>query len=70
MEPKHNEWKILQLFTVSVVAAIVSSALSNAALVEAAPISEPKIEDRLAAVKSLKNRGESMTDSFYNMSST
>ena len=70
MEAKHKDWKVLQLFTLAVVAAIVSSTLSNAALVQAAPISEPTIEERLAAVREyLKRRGEENTDQSHTVSS-
>jgi hypothetical protein len=57
MDTKHNDWKVLQLFTTAVVAAIVSSALSNATLVQAATTSEPTTEERLVRVREyLKQR--------------
>lgn len=59
MATKHDEWKVLQLFTATVVAAVISSALSNFALVKTATISELTIEKRLAKVREyIKQRGE------------
>ena len=59
METKRNDWKVLKLFTVAAVAAILSSGLSKAALVQTQAISAPTIEERLAKVREqLKHRGE------------
>ncbi|MBD2361261.1 hypothetical protein H6G36_08720 [Anabaena minutissima FACHB-250] len=70
METKHDEWKVLQLFTVLVVAIIFSSALSNSAVVEAAGISELTIEERLVKVrKHIQQRSEELTDSYFTVSS-
>ena len=63
MEPKHNDWKVLQLFTLAVIATIPDSALLNIASLQAATISKPTIEERLATVREyLKQRGEILTD--------
>lgn len=51
MKTKHDEWKVLQLFTATVVATVITSALSNFALVNAVTISESTIEERLAKVR-------------------
>ncbi len=70
METKHNDWKVLQLFTAAVIAGIVSSALLNAvASVQAATISKLTIEERLAMVREqLKQRGEKLTNPSYPLS--
>ena len=72
MKTKHNDWKVLQLFTAAVIAGIVSSALLNAtASVQATIISELTIEERLARVReNLKQRGEELTDPSYILSSS
>ncbi len=72
METKHNDWKVLQLFTAAVIAGIVSSALLNAAApVQAATISKLTIEERLAMVREqLKQRGEELTDPSHPLSSS
>ncbi|MGF1937593.1 MAG: hypothetical protein RM347_024925 [Nostoc sp. ChiQUE02] len=65
MESKHNEWKDLQIFTVTIVAMIFSSAV-----VEAASISESNIEERLLKVrKHIQQRGEEFIDSYCTVSS-
>ncbi|UKO99142.1 hypothetical protein [Nostoc sp. UHCC 0870] len=70
METKQDEWKVLQLFTVSVVAIIFSSALSNSALVKAASVSELTIEERLVKVrKHIQQRGDELIDSYCTVSS-
>ncbi|OCQ99044.1 hypothetical protein BCD64_23715 [Nostoc sp. MBR 210] len=61
MKIKHDEWKVLQLFTATVVATVMSSALSNFALVNAVTISESTIEERLAKVREhIKQTGETL----------
>ncbi len=63
METKHNDWKVLQLFTLAVIATIINSALFNIANVQAATISKPTVEERLATVREyLKQRGEILTN--------
>ena len=71
MGTKHNDWKVLRLFTAVVIAGIVSSALLNAAAsVQATTISELTIEERLARVReNLKQRGEELTDPSHPLSS-
>ena len=64
MKTKHNEWKVLQLFTAAIIAGIIRYALLNApASVKAASISELTIEERLTKVREyLKHRSEQNTD--------
>ncbi|NDJ21700.1 hypothetical protein GS682_08625 [Nostoc sp. B(2019)] len=70
MKTKSNNWKLLQLFTVVVVAAIVSSALHHADRFEDATISELTIEKRLAKVREyIKQRGEAPNYSSHTVSS-
>ncbi|MEA5563886.1 hypothetical protein [Anabaena sp. UHCC 0399] len=70
MKTKHYKFKVLPLFTVSVVAMIFSSVLSNSAVVEAASISELTIEERLVRVrKHIQQGGEELIDSYCPVSS-
>lgn len=63
MEIKHNKCKLLELFTVVVVAAVISSVFSKATVVEASSISELTIEDRLTRVREqLKHRSQLFTN--------
>ena len=62
MNPKHNEWKILQLFKVAAIAAIFTSAMSQATVVKAQEIVEPTIEYRLAKVRERLKQIEQESD--------
>ena len=69
MKTQHNDWKILQLFTIAFIAAIISSALFNAALAQAATTSETTLEERLAMVREyFQQREEILTDKSNSLS--
>jgi hypothetical protein len=51
MSLKRNDWKVLKIFTVAVIAAIFSASLSKAVAVQAQALSELTIEERLAKVR-------------------
>ena len=51
MNSKRNQWKILELFKVTTIAAIFTSTLSQATLIKAQEIVEPTIENRLTKVR-------------------
>ena len=51
MNSKRNDWKVLKIFTLAVIAAIFSASLSKAVVVQASAMSERTIEQRLAKVR-------------------
>ncbi len=59
MNPKHNSWKVLKLFTIAVTAAVLSAGLSKVA-------AEETIGERLAKVREqLKKAGQQMNSESY-----
>ena len=59
MSSKRNDWKVLKIFTVAVIAAIFGASLSKLPSAQAKAVSESTIEERLTKVREkLKQTGK------------